>query len=54
MVQQRFGVHDNGEGWLHCSFLPALEKGRVRGHLSRHDYYELRRGVLSDIFEEER
>jgi len=53
MVQQRFGVHSSDEGWLRCSFLPALEKARSCGDLSRHDYYELRRGVLNDFDEEE-
>ena len=47
-------VSSTEKNWVSLYFLPALKKGLDRGHLSRHDYYELRRGVLSDIFEEER
>ena len=53
MVQRHLGVYDTMDGWLVCSFLPALEKARMSGHISRHDYYELRKGVLNNDCEED-
>jgi len=53
LVQQRFGVFNNEDIWVSCSFLPALEKARMSGHISRHDYYELRKGVLNNDCEED-